>query len=232
MIPLRDNVRTNSFAYVTYSLIALNVAIFFYEFSLAPEELQRFIMTWGYVPHRVSQVFSTGPVLDLDVGAIVSLLTSIFLHGGWLHVLGNMLYLYIFGKTVEDALGSRRFLAFYLGVGVAANLAQVLISPMSSVPGVGASGAIAGILGAYLLLYPRAGVLVLVPIFIFIQVVTLPAAVVLVFWFVIQLFQGTMSLAAGQAGAGGVAFWVHVAGFILGMLLVIPVRRRADKGKR
>src|SRR5680860_1130432 len=109
MIPLRDNVRTNSFASVTYSLIALNVAIFFYEFSLAPEELQRFIMTWGYVPHRVSQVFSTGPVLDLDVGAIVSLLTSIFLHGGWLHVLGNMLYLYIFGKTVRmpwDPVGS------------------------------------------------------------------------------------------------------------------------------
>lgn len=217
---------------MTYTFIALNLAIFFYQSSLGPEEFQRFILTWGYVPRRVSELFSGAPTLGFDAGALVGLFTSVFLHGGWLHVLGNMLYLYIFGNNVEDALGSQKFVVFYVGVGVAANLAQVLVSPLSSVPGVGASGAIAGVLGAYMLLYPRAGVLVLIPIFIFIQIVTLPAAFVLVFWFVIQIIQGTMSLAAGEAGGGGVAFWVHVAGFILGMLLVIPVRRRAYTGKK
>jgi hypothetical protein len=143
-----------------------------------------------------------------------------------------MLYLHIFGNNVEDAMGRFRFVLFYLLIGVLANFAQVIVSPESSVPGIGASGAIAGVLGAYALLYPRAGVLVLVPIFFFIRLITLPAVAVLLFWFVIQVFQGTLTLAAGQAGAGGVAFWVHAAGFVLGVALIWIFRKPALTGAK
>lgn len=223
MIPLRDNIPTLRFSYVTYALIVLNVLVFLYEVSLGEEGFIRFINDWGYTPARVTEALGAG---RFELPVLVTLLTSVFLHGGWLHIIGNMLYLHIFGNNVEDSMGHLRFLIFYLLIGVLANFGQIIVSPDSTVPGVGASGAIAGVLGAYLLLYPRAGVLMLVPIFFFIQLVTLPAVVVLIFWFVLQLFQGSLTLAAGQAGAGGVAFWVHAAGFVLGMLLVYPFRNR------
>lgn len=223
MIPLRDDIPTLRFAYVTYLLIAINVLVFFYEVSLGDQGFIRFINEWGYTPADVTSTIRDG---NFDPKILATLLTSVFLHGGWLHIIGNMLYLHIFGNNVEDSMGHGRFVVFYLLIGILANFGQVIVSPDSTTPGVGASGAIAGVLGAYLLLYPRAGVLMIVPIFFFIQLITLPAVVVLLFWFVLQLFQGTLTLAAGQAGAGGVAFWVHAAGFVLGMLLIYPFRRR------
>jgi membrane associated rhomboid family serine protease len=223
MIPLRDDIPTLRFAFVTYIFIAINVLIFLYEASLSPEEFNRFINEWGYTPADVTSTIREG-VWDPKV--LFTLVSSVFLHGGWLHIIGNMLYLHIFGNNVEDSMGHLRFPVFYILIGVAANFAQIVVSPDSTVPGVGASGAIAGVLGAYLLLFPRASVLMLVPIFFFIQLITLPAVVVLIFWFVLQLFQGSLVLAAGQAGAGGVAFWVHAAGFVLGMLLIYPFRQK------
>jgi hypothetical protein len=223
MIPLRDNIPTLRFAYVTYVLIGLNVLVFAYELSLGQQGYIDFINRWGYTPQLVTQTVRSG---EFDLRVLATLFTSVFIHGGWVHILGNMLYLHIFGNNVEDSMGRLRFVVFYLLIGVFANLGQIMVSPDSMVPGIGASGAIAGVLGAYLLLYPRAGVLVLVPIFFFLRLFTLPAAAVLVFWFVIQVFQGTLTLAAGQAGAGGVAFWVHAAGFVLGMVLIWVFRDR------
>lgn len=220
MIPLRDNIPTLRFSYMTYVFIALNVLVWFYEVTLPAGRLEAFITQYGYVPARVVETISSGQFAPV---VLLTLVTSIFLHGGWLHIIGNMLYLHIFGNNVEDSMGHLRFVVFYLLIGVLANFGQVLVSPDSTIPGIGASGAIAGVLGAYLILYPRAGVLVFVPIaFIF----TLPAIAVLGLWFVLQLFQGAASLAAGMAGAGGVAFWVHVVGFGLGMGLILLFRDR------
>ena len=229
MIPLRDNIPTLRFAYITYAFIAINVVVFAYELSLGQRGYSEFINTWGYVPSLVNATVRSG---QLDPRILATLVTSVFLHGGWLHIGGNMLYLHIFGNNVEDAMGRFRFVLFYLLIGVTANFAQVIVSPESSVPGIGASGAIAGVLGAYALLYPRAGVLVLVPIFFFIRLITLPAVAVLLFWFVIQVFEGAFTLAAGQAGAGGVAFWVHVAGFILGAGVIWIFRNPALTGEK
>ncbi|GAB4264365.1 MAG: rhomboid family intramembrane serine protease [Thermoleophilia bacterium] len=222
MIPLRDNIPTLRFAYVTYLFIGVNILVFLYELALGQRGFEEFVLTYGYVPRNVAWAITSG---DFSAAALFPLVTSIFIHGGWVHLLGNMLYLHIFGNNVEDSMGHLRFAFFYVGIGALANLGQVLVTPGSDVPGIGASGAIAGVLGAYLLLYPRAGVLVLVPFFFFVPMV-IPAVVVLVFWFVIQLFQGTLTLAAGAAGAGGVAFWVHATGFVLGMVLIPLFRNR------
>lgn len=226
MIPLWDNIPTLRLPVVTYALLAINMIVFAYEWSLGAEGLDHLLTTWGYVPAALTETVRSGA---FDPMIFAALVTSIFLHGGWLHLAGNMLYLHIFGNNVEDAMGRLRFVVFYLLVGIAANLAQVVVSPDSPVPGIGASGAIAGVLGAYLLLYPRAGVMVLVPFFFF-RIITLPAVLVLVFWFVLQVFEGTLTLAAGTAGTGGVAFWVHVAGFALGALLVGVFRNRSLTG--
>ena len=223
MIPLRDNIPTQRFAYVTYILIGLNFIVFLAELMMGETALQHFIMEWGYVPARVMGTITSG---HFDPRILATLVTSTFLHAGWIHLLGNMLYLHIFGNNVEDSMGRMRFVFFYLLIGALANFGQILVTSTSQVPGIGASGAIAGILGAYVLLYPRAGVLVLVPVVFIPLFFTLPAVAVLVFWFVLQLFQGTLTLAAGEAASAGVAFWVHVAGFALGMLLIPIFRNR------
>lgn len=223
MIPLHDNIPTLRFAYVTYGLILLNALVFVYELLLGPAELERFIQQWGMVPADVVGTIGSG---RFDLRILSTLVTSTFIHAGWIHIISNMLYLHIFGNNVEDSMGRVRFLIFYLLIGVAANFGQVLVAPGSTVPGVGASGAIAGVLGAYLILYPRARVLVLVPAIIIWPVFYLSAVVVLVFWFVLQLFQGVAVLATGQAGMGGVAFWVHTAGFVLGMGLIFLFRNK------
>jgi membrane associated rhomboid family serine protease len=147
------------------------------------------------------------------------------MHGGWLHLVGNMLYLWIFGDNVEDKLGHIRFLVFYLLCGIAASALHIVLEPTSNVPTIGASGAISGILGAYILMFPRARVLTLIPIFIFIQIAELPAYVILGLWFVLQFFNGMLSLGYANAGMGGVAWWAHIGGFIAGLLLVIPLRK-------
>ena len=210
MIPLRDTIPSSRVPLVNYAIIAANLLVFGYEASLGGRRAETFLVHWGLVPRHF---------------ALENLLTSMFLHGSWLHVLGNMLYLYIFGDNVEDRLGHVRYLLFYLLCGCAAGAAQTLSGPDSPVPMVGASGAIAGVSGAYFLFFPGARVVTLVPIFFFLQVMEIPAVVFLLIWFVMQLMLGLAALGA-HAGAGGVAFWAHVGGFVAGMVLGPTLRGR------
>lgn len=207
VIPIRDTIVSSTRPIVTYGLIAANVAVYVYQESLG-SGFERFIELYGLVPRR----FVAGWWSDAT-----PLFTSMFLHGGWLHLIGNLLYLHIFGDNVEDRVGHGRFLVLYLLAGVTAGLAQVAFHPAADIPMVGASGAIAGVTGAYFLFYPRARVVTLVPIFLFVQVVEIPAFFFLFVWFAFQLMLGLGS--AGAASGGGVAFWAHVGGFIAGMLL-------------
>jgi len=199
--------------YVTWLLIALNVLVFLFELALdATGDLDLLIYTAGVVPAEITT--------NLISGQLLTLFTSMFLHGGWTHLLGNMLYLWIFGDNIEDRMGHLRFLAFYLLGGVAASATQVAIAPASPVPMVGASGAIAAVLGAYLLEYPTARVRSLLLLGYFIRFVNVPAVVVLGMWFVLQFFNGFLSLSA--ASMGGVAYFAHIGGFIAGVLLIKP----------
>jgi membrane associated rhomboid family serine protease len=215
MFPLKDTEPTYSPPVVTIALIVVNLLVFLFEMSLGPRTRNLFIETYGLVP---------------DYFRFRAILTSMFLHGGWLHVLGNMWFLWIFGDNVEDLLGHAKFLLFYLMCGVAAALGQVFTSPFSTVPMVGASGAIAGVMGAYMIKFPRARVLTLVFIFIFITTLEIPAPIMLAYWFVIQLFSGLGSISAHMS-QGGVAFFAHVAGFISGIVLikVLGTRERYDR---
>jgi membrane associated rhomboid family serine protease len=211
MIPLRDIIPSRTTPYVTISLISLNVLVFLYELSIG-RAVDAFTLYWGLVPAAFSWV---------------TVFTSMFLHGGILHVAGNMLYLWIFGDNVEDRMGHGRFLVFYLLCGVAAALAQTITAPDSVVPMVGASGAIAGVMGAYFVLYPKSRIVTLIPLFFFFQVIEVPAILFLGIWFVMQFLSGVGSIVttAGGGPAGGVAFWAHVAGFVAGISGVIVFRR-------
>jgi membrane associated rhomboid family serine protease len=157
--------------------------------------------------------------------AIITLVTSMFLHGGWLHLGGNMLYLWVFGDNVEDKLGHMRYLSFYLICGIAASLLHIYIEPTSTMPSLGASGAISGVLGAYIVMFPKARVLTLIPIFIFIQITELPAYIILGFWFILQFLNGMLSVKYALASSGGVAWWAHIGGFVAGLILVVPFRK-------
>jgi membrane associated rhomboid family serine protease len=209
MIPLRDVIPSRTRPVVTVGLIALNAAAFLHQQTLAPRELEVFVRTWGLVPAAFSPI---------------DLLVSMFLHGGWMHFLGNMLYLWIFGDNVEDRFGHGRYLMFYLLCGVVAALLQTVFSPGSRVPMVGASGAIAGVLGAYLVMFPKSRILTLLPVFVFVQIIEVPALFFLGFWFLLQLLSGVGSLGQ-QADVGGVAFWAHAGGFAAGMAAVRFFRR-------
>jgi membrane associated rhomboid family serine protease len=217
MIPLRDDNPTRTFAFVTVGIIALNAVVFWYELSLpqgAP--VQTFFANFALTPAHLTQTHSPQ--------AYSTVLTSMFMHGGWLHIIGNMWFLWIFGNNVEDSVGHFKFIVFYLLCGIAAAAAQVAMSPGSTVPMIGASGAISGVLGAYLLLFPRARILTLVPIWIILQFIRVPAVIFLVLWFAIQFFSGWSSVASAQQG--GVAFWAHVGGFVAGMVLILPFKKR------
>jgi len=207
VIPLRDTVPSARFPIVNYLIIGTNVAVFLYELSLG-DRVEAFIFAHGLVPRDFT---------------FWDLVTSMFLHGGWLHLIGNMLYLYIFGDNVEDRLGHVRYLVFYLLCGMAAGAAQAITSPNSNLPMVGASGAIAGVSGAYFLFYPTARVVTLVPIFFFLQVIEIPAVVFLLIWFVWQFLSGVATIGSRT---GGVAFWAHVGGFLTGMALGPTLRSR------
>ena len=210
MIPLRDVIPSRTTPFVTLGLIALNTIVFLHQLTLGPG-IEAFVRGFGLVP------------ADFSWAAVV---TSMFLHGGVLHFGGNMLYLWIFGDNVEDRMGHGRFVAFYLLCGAAAALAQTLADPASAVPMVGASCAIAGVLGAYFVLYPRSRIVTLVPIFFFIQIMELPAIFFLGVWFLLQFASGLGSLArAAGEPAGGIAFWAHVAGFAAGIATVTFFRR-------
>ncbi len=217
MIPLRDDRPTRTFAFVTVAIIILNALVFWHELSLGnPRRVESFFATFALTPAFLTHAPSADPYLTI--------FTSMFLHGGWLHILGNMLYLWIFGKNVEDSVGHIRFIVFYLLCGVAAAAAQVAISPDSTVPMIGASGAISGVLGAYLVLFPRARVLVLFPIWIFWRVFYVPAMLMLVLWFGMQLLSGLAVLHVDVNG--GVAFWAHIGGFVAGILLAPIFKKR------
>ncbi|NPA31645.1 MAG: rhomboid family intramembrane serine protease [Chloroflexi bacterium] len=212
MIPIQDTVRSRTFPLVTWSLIALNVVVFFYEASLPPALQERFITTWGFVPARLFG----GQVL----WGLVTLFTSMFLHGGWFHLISNMWALYIFGDNVEDRMGPGRYLLFYILSGLAAALLQGALTPWSRVPMVGASGAISGVLGAYFLFYPQARVITWVPVFLFFgYYIDIPAVLYLGLWFFSQFYSGLFSLALPQGmQGGGVAWWAHIGGFLFGLL--------------
>ena len=216
VIPVRDTIASSTVPVVTYVLIAGNVAAYLYEESLGAG-VERLISVHGLVPSR----FATEWWDD-----VTPLFSSMFLHGGWLHLLGNVLYLHIFGDNVEDRLGHVRFLLFYLATGGLAGIAQVLIEPTSAIPIIGASGAIAGVTGAYFLFYPRARVVTVIPVLLFIQVVEIPAFVFFLLWFGFQLLLGlgSMSMTLG----GGIAFWAHIGGFIAGMVLGPALLPRRD----
>lgn len=226
MFPIRDHNRSGIVPYVTVTLIVLNSMAFLYELSLGPA-LERFLLRYGLVPILVSNFHRIPEIGFLDVAK--TFVTSMFLHGGWFHIIGNMWYLWIFGDNVEDRLGHGRFLAFYLACGIAAGLVHYGLNPSSKLPTIGASGAVAGVLGAYFLCFPRARVDILIFFVFFIQIVTVPAAFVLFLWFVLQLFNGAASLGAGTDVGGGVAWWAHIGGFLCGALLlrILPRRRRS-----
>ena len=213
MIPLRDTIPARRFPVVNTLIIGANVLAFLLESSLTPDELEAFIGAWGMVPGRFWD--------NIGVLSVLPVVVSMFLHAGWWHLISNMLALYIFGDNVEDRLGSLRYLGFYLCSGVAASAAHLVAYRSSYIPTVGASGAIAGVLGAYLVLYPRARVISLVPIFFFIRLIEVPVVLYLGFWFVSQLFNGLFALAAmdGLQG-GGVAWWAHIGGFVFGLALI------------
>lgn len=209
MIPLKDVIPSRTRPVVTYALVALNVLVFLYQISLSPAAIQAFVTRWGLLPADFS---------------VVAMVTSMFVHGGAGHIAGNLLYLWIFGDNIEDRLGHGRFIAFYLGTGAFAALAQTAMDPASTVPMVGASGAIAGVMGGYIVLYPHSRVLTLFPFPLILFEV--PAAFFLGLWFVIQFLNGVGSLSAAAGGdlPGGVAFWAHVIGFVAGVVLVRPLQ--------
>lgn len=219
MIPLGDSVPSERTPFITYLLLALNVLVFLYQVALGANA-EAFIQVWGTTPADIL-MWRQEPVV------LLTLVTSMFLHGGWFHLIGNMLYLGIFGDNVEGIMGHKRYLFFYLLCGVAANLAQVLIAPTATIPGIGASGAIAGILAAYLLSFPRARIFVGVFLLFYLEVVALPAVVVLGFWFVMQLFNGIAAIGlSAEATMGGVAWWAHIGGFLAGLVLTPILRQR------
>jgi membrane associated rhomboid family serine protease len=211
MIPLRDVIPSRTTPYITITIIVLNALAWLFEVSLPHDVLNEFLTVYGVVP-----AYFSAPTL----------ITSMFLHGSWSHVIGNMWYLWIFGDNVEDRVGHGRFIFFYLLCGIAAALGQVAVNPSSVLPTIGASGAIAGVMGAYFVLYPHSRVLTLVP-WIFIQIVELPAIMLLGFWFLMQLFSaGAIAVTASSHGSGGVAFAAHVVGFVAGLGGVFLFRKR------
>jgi len=228
MIPLRDVNPSHSFPVMTIMIIIVNAMIFLYEVSLG-QYLPEFLDTFALIP---AQYFYMG-----DLGGVSAIaryfpfVTSQFLHGGWLHFIGNMWFLWIFGDNVEDRLGHFRFLIFYLLCGVIAGFAHVYTNPHSSLPTVGASGAIAGVMGAYTISFPQARVLTLFVFFFFIRFIELPAVVFLGVWFIFQFFSGTVALAAAES-AGGVAWWAHIGGFVAGIALIIFIPKRKNWPRR
>ncbi|MBO0782233.1 MAG: rhomboid family intramembrane serine protease [Ktedonobacteraceae bacterium] len=232
MIPIQDNPGPRrSMPWVTWGLIIINVAVFLYQVSLGPDA-ESFMLAYSVVPLAIVNGVPQTSLPGVPPGipfhtpepVYLTLITAMFLHAGWLHIGGNMLYLFIFGDNVEDRMGHIPYLLFYLFCGVIASIAQIVVGPQVTIPSLGASGAIAGVLAAYLVLFPWSGVRTLIFIFFFVTIVTLPAVVLIGIWFVIQFFDGITALADVQQGMGGVAYFAHVGGFIVGLVLTLLVR--------
>jgi membrane associated rhomboid family serine protease len=225
MIPLKSEELRRSVQLGTILLIVLNFFAFFFQLSLPPKAENALVATFGVAPVRAERMLAhpvrrVGPTL-------VPLVTSMFLHGGWLHILGNMLFLWVFGGNVEDRLGHSRYLAFYFMCGVGSAVTHILVNWGSTVPTIGASGAISGVMGAYIVLFPRSRVLTLVPLVIFFFTVRLPALLMIGYWFAIQFLSGVSSL--GESDQGGVAWWAHIGGFLLGAFLVWGLRESRSR---
>ncbi|MGH9712243.1 MAG: rhomboid family intramembrane serine protease [Candidatus Acidiferrales bacterium] len=230
MIPLKDMSPRRSVPWMTLIIIGANVAVFFHQISLGPHAADALIKTYGLVPAKIQMALAGSSRVTL-ADALTPLFTCMFLHGGWLHILGNMWFLWVFGGNVEDRLGPIIYLLFYLVCGIASGVAQTAFSWGSPIPSVGASGAISGILGAYIVYFPYARILTLIPLFIFFFTARIPALVFIGLWFVVQFLSGLGSLgASGGAFTGGVAWWAHVGGFLVGVFLALGVRgsRPAD----
>jgi membrane associated rhomboid family serine protease len=220
MIPIKDSPRAQRFPFVNIAIILANAVVFYLELTMGPGRLEGFINHYGLVPTRLMAVDFSYPASV--VAGVVPLFTSMFIHAGWIHVIGNLLFLWIFGDNVEDRLGHVGYLIFYVLCGVAAGLAHAflttIISGGSAVPTIGASGAIAGVMGAYLVLYPRAKVLTLIPVIFYAWFIEVPAWIYLGIWVLIQLFTGALDLAGATSGV--VAWWAHVGGFVAGLILI------------
>ena len=221
MIPISDAVRSRTFPFVNIALIVASVAVFIYELTLSTADINVFIVDHGIIPLQLVDWVQSPSGLE-EPGTVF---TSMFLHGGWLHLLGNMLFLWVFGDNVEDSLGHLRYLLFYLLAGVGAVALQVYIDQDGTIPMVGASGAIAGVLGAYLILYPRATVAVLIPWLWFFGAFPVPAVFLIGVWFLLQLLNGVAAIATATGVDTGIAFWAHVGGFLTGLALVFVFRR-------
>ncbi|KAF0209088.1 MAG: rhomboid family intramembrane serine protease [Actinomycetota bacterium] len=214
MIPIKDDNPIRRTPWVTIAIIALNIAVFVYESSLGDAALRQFITDWSFVPAR----FLAAPLSGHE---LATLFTSMFMHAGWLHIGGNMLYLWIFGNNIEDRLGRVGFIGFYLTAGVIASIAQLAAGGATTIPQLGASGAIAGVLGAYAILYPRAAIVTIIPIFFFIEIARVPAFLVIGFWFLLQLGSGVASLTPEVSQSGGVAWFAHIGGFVTGFVIAL-----------
>jgi len=229
MIPLRDVNPSRGTPYVNYAIIAACILFFLYEIQLGAQQLERFLLEYGLVPAKIShpELFQNASLMD----RYLPFLTSMFLHGGWLHLIGNMWVLYIFGDNIESRLGHGRYFVFYILCGLLAASIQLFSNFNSRVPTIGASGAIAGVMGSYFVLYPRARVLALIPIFFFFTLMEVPAYVFLGFWFILQFFSGTFALMDTTERVGGIAWWAHIGGFIGGIVL-LQVFQALPRSKR
>ncbi|MDE3088959.1 MAG: rhomboid family intramembrane serine protease [Chloroflexota bacterium] len=228
MIPISDANPTRRLPVMNWALIALNVAVFLYEVSLPAPRLDQLIATWGMTSTRT--LLALANPAHAPIAVWETLITSQFLHAGWAHILGNMLFLWVFGDNIEDVLGHFAYLLFYLLSGIAAGIAQAVVLGPSPVPSIGASGAIAGVLGAYLLLYPWARIGILVPLFIIFWTFDVPAVFVIGWWFIQQFLYGIATLT--ETAASGIAFWAHIGGFITGVILILPFIGRAHRSPR
>lgn len=226
MIPLKDMTPRRSVPVVTLLLIAANFTVFLYQISLPPKATEAFVMAYSVVPSRIQYALAGTHHVTLE-SAFITLFTCMFLHAGWMHIIGNMWFLWIFGGNVEDRLGSAGYLLLYLVCGIGSSVAELMFTWGSHIPQLGASGAISGVLGAYIVFFPSSRILTLVPLFIIWFLARIPAGIFIGLWFLIQFLSGIGSLGAtGAPSEGGVAWWAHVGGFVLGLLIAVAVGRR------
>lgn len=225
MIPIADANPTRRFPVMNYTLIAINIGVFLYELSLSSAQLDQLILRWGM--NSAAVLYALTHPLNVSLTVWETLITSQFLHAGWAHIIGNMLFLWVFGDNIEDILGHLGYVAFYFLSGIAAGIAQAFMLGPSPVPSIGASGAIAGVLGAYFLLYPWVRISILFPLFILFWTIEIPAILVIGWWFIQQFFYGITALS--DTAASGIAFWAHIGGFVAGMVLILPFIGRAHR---
>ncbi|MHB0975819.1 MAG: rhomboid family intramembrane serine protease [Candidatus Aquicultorales bacterium] len=229
LIPIRDERRMKKTPYVTYTIIALNVLVFLYQMTMSPSELNAFFARYALFPAAITNEFFgdvsfNNPLMIQP--AFLTVFTSMFMHGGLLHIVGNMLYFWVFGNNIEDTIGPYKFGFLYLGAGVAAALAHVASAPSAVIPTIGASGAIAGILASYLIIYPHVRIISVVPVFFFVTLIRVPAILFVGLWAVLQALQGTASLGTNSAGQAGVAWFAHIGGFAAGAVLTLALMPR------